>query len=346
METSNRPADAKFEPHVFSPGEHVLGRHGIPVPGYTLDGDAVYDRSRLRVAPWRLKEWDFYQMSDDRLCLQLVIGHVSYAGNCNIALFDHAEGKSLFERGVVTAFPFRSMHMPQSAHADSLLTFRRDGAALSFETQGGVRRLQASFGEFSCDVTLTPAVSKSVSVCTPFASRKEFYYNEKVNLLKADVRARVGQTDYSFDPDRTFSLLDWGRGVWPYSHEWYWSSASTLLGGVPFGFNLGCGFGDDAKVRGTENIVYYGDSVVKLNRMQFVTKPDPMEPWRLVSDDGRFDAVLTPRYDRDSITKLVVVNNRCHQMFGTFSGRFLPDSGEPVSFEKIVGFAEHAVNHW
>jgi len=335
-----------FEPHVYAPGEYMLDRRGVPVPGYTLDGDAVYDRSRIRTAPWRLKEWDFYQMSDDRLCLQLVIGHVSYAGNCNIALFDHAAGKVIFERGVVTALPFGSMHMPQSAHADSLLTFDRDGAKLSFETRVGIRRLLATFGEFSCDVTLTPAVQKSVLVCTPFQKRREFYFNDKINLLKADVNVRVGETEYAFDPDKTFSLMDWGRGVWPYTHEWYWSSVSTLLNGVPFGFNLGCGFGDDAKVCGTENIVYYGDSLIKLNRMQFAVKADPMEPWRLVSDDGRFQAVLTPRYDRDSITKLFVVNNRCHQMFGTFSGQFTPENGAPVSFENVVGFAEHAVNHW
>lgn len=74
--------------HVFSPGEQVLSRGGIPQAGYTLRGDAVYDRARIFAAPWRLKEWDFYQIADDKLCLQLVIGHVSYVGNCNIALFD------------------------------------------------------------------------------------------------------------------------------------------------------------------------------------------------------------------------------------------------------------------
>ncbi len=346
MDQSCTQKSIDFEPHVYAPGEYMLDRRGIPVPGYTLNGDAVYDRSRIRTAPWRLKEWDFYQISDDNLCLQLVIGHVSYAGNCNIALFNHAAGAVIFERGVVTAFPFGSMHMPQSAHADSLLTFDRDGAKVSFETRNGIRRLQASFGEFSCDVTLTPTVKNSALVCTPFQKRREFYFNDKINLLKADVSVRVGDTKYAFDPDKTFSLMDWGRGVWPYTHEWYWSSASTLLNDRPFGFNLGCGFGDDTKTRGTENIVYYGDSVIKLNRMHFETKDDPMLPWHLTSDDGRFKAVLTPRYDRDSITKLLIVNNRCHQMFGTFSGQFIADNGAPVVFENVTGFAEHAINHW
>lgn len=334
--------------HLFAPGEYMLTKSGRAVPGYCLDGAAVYKRSRIHAAPWRLKEWDFYQMADERLCLQLVIGHVSYAGNCNVALFDHREGKRIFERGVITPLPFRSMHMPERARDDSLLTFRRGGADLSFETQNGVRRLKASFGEFSCDITLTPVFSESATVCTPFEKPNEFYYNEKVNLLKARVQARVGETEYAFDPDRTFSLLDWGRGVWPFRHEWYWSSASTLLNGVPFGFNLGCGFGDEAKTRGTENIVYYRDHIVKLGRMRITMEnaDDPMLPWKLEAEDGRFSAVLTPRYDRDSITKLLFIDNRCHQMFGTFAGEFTDVSGERIAFEGVTGFAEHAINRW
>jgi hypothetical protein len=167
-------------------GEQALLPNGTPVPGYTLHGDAVYTRSRVRAAPWRLKEWDFYQISDDQLCLQLVIGHVSYVGNCNIALFDHATGEKIFEQGVITALPFRSMHLPESAHENSTLTFSRDGAALTFETANETRQLRASFGGLSANVRLTPSLPESVTVCTPFSGKHEFYLNEKINLLRAE----------------------------------------------------------------------------------------------------------------------------------------------------------------
>jgi hypothetical protein len=335
-----------FTSYRYAPGEHALDRKGRPLPGYSLDGSSVYERKRVRAAPWRLKEWDFYQIADDTLCLQLVIGHVSYAGNCNIALFDHKNGKNLFERGVTIPFPCRSMHMPESAHVDSLLTFEHGGASLAFETRGGVRTLLARFGEFSAKVLLTPTRKESVTLCTPFEQSNAFYYNEKVNLLHADVFARLRGEQIRFDPENTFALLDWGRGVWPRAHEWYWSSANTLLESRLFGFNLGCGFGDETRMRATENIVYYGNSFLKIGRVRFVTGNDPMQPWRIESDDRSFSAVLTPRYDRDTVTKLLFVDNRCHQMFGTFSGRFHTREGVRVSFENVTGFAEHAVNHW
>ena len=94
------PDFPSFTPHLFAPGEYALDSRGHAVPGYSLDGSSVYSRSRIHAAPWRLKEWDFYQISDERLCLQLVIGHISYVGNCNIALFNHETGEKYFERGV------------------------------------------------------------------------------------------------------------------------------------------------------------------------------------------------------------------------------------------------------
>lgn len=332
--------------HIFSSGESVLDRKGCPVAGYSLTGDAVYDRARIRGALFRLKEWDFYQIADERFCLQLVIGHVSYAGNCNIAFFNHETGERIFERGMTLPLPFRSMHLPENAHADSCLVFSHKDMFLSFKTKGGVRRLVARCDGFSAEAELTPVVSNSVLVCTPFERKREFYLNEKMNLLQAAVNVRFENKSYPFTPDRAFSLLDWGRGVWPFSHEWYWSSVSTVLNGVPFGFNLGCGFGSKEKSRGTENIVYYGDTVMKLGDVQILCQDDPMQPWQFFSDDGRFSAVLTPRYDRDTITKMLFVHNRCHQMFGTFEGIFSISGENRIDFSQVTGFAEHAVNHW
>ncbi len=342
MTTPTQP----FSEHVFSPGEEMLDSRGRPVAGYTLSGDAVYTRARVRGALLRLKEWDFYQIADDRLCLQLVIGHVSYAGNCNIALFDHAMGTRIFERGVTTPLPLRSMHMPQSASEDSTLAFSKQGMVLQFETERGARRLAARCEGFSAEVELSPADARSVLVCIPFAKPNAFYCNEKINLLRASVRLCYNGITYTFDPERTFSLLDWGRGVWPFSHEWFWSSVSTTLNDKPFGFNLGCGFGDDARIGGTENVVYLGGETVKLERVHICHESNPMQPWRFESENGRFYAVLSPRYDRGTITKLLFVNNRCHQMFGTFEGWVVDSAGRRVPFSDVTGFAEHAVNHW
>ena len=210
---------------------------------------------------------------------------------------------------------------------------------MNFQMRGSERHLTARCAGFSAEVSLRTESPYSVSVCMPFREQREFYFNEKINLLRADCRVTLDGVRYDFDPGRTFSLLDWGRGVWPFSHEWYWSSASVLLGGEPFGFNLGCGFGSDALARGTENIVYHKGEPIKLGRVIIRHGADVMAPWILEEEQGRFKAVLTPRCERDSVTKLLFVNNRCYQMFGTFSGSFTGADGRAVSFDRVAGFA-------
>ena len=79
-------------------------------------------------------------------------------------------------------------------------------------------------------------------ICTPFDKPGHFYFNQKINCLRASGKVTVGEREYMLDPSDSFAVLDWGRGVWTYHNTWYWASASGLVDGVPFGFNLGYGF--------------------------------------------------------------------------------------------------------
>ena len=41
----------------------VLDEKGRPIPGYSRRSTLVYDRKAIKAPPWRIKEWDFYQLS-------------------------------------------------------------------------------------------------------------------------------------------------------------------------------------------------------------------------------------------------------------------------------------------
>jgi hypothetical protein len=111
-----------------------------------------------------------------------------------------------------------------------------------------------------------------------------------------------------------------------------------------FGFNLGCGFGDPSAA--TENILFYDGTAHKLAAVHFDLGSDYMAPWHLYDDEGRLDLVFTPVYDRTTKTKLLWVDNCCHQMFGSFRGFAVLDDGRRLSVENLISFAEHAVNNW
>ena len=71
-------------------------------------------------------------------------------------------------------------------------------------------------------VALTQAPEESIVICTPFAKPGHFYYNQKINCMRASGTVALGKRVYRFDPSNSFGTLDWGRGVWTYHNTWYW----------------------------------------------------------------------------------------------------------------------------
>ncbi len=323
----------------------VLDKKGRPNPGFSRKSTLVYRRSAIRAMPWRVKEWDFYQVSDDRLCLQLTIGHAAYAGQVSLMLFDFVKGERLLDLSKILALPFGSLHMPENTECDHTLAYDRGGVFMAFETRGAERILTCSWGNVDVSVRLKRCNPDSLVINLPFdESPRAFYYNHKINCMTAQGVVRAGQEEWNFHEENSFGILDWGRGVWPFHNEWYWSNATGYLDGEMFGFNLGCGFGNTDTA--SENMLFYRGKSHKLGKVDFVLGEEYMQPWRLRDREGRLDLTLTPCYDRTTVTKLLWVDNCCHQMFGTFSGKAVLDDGTVLKVEDVVSFAEHAVNNW
>ncbi|MEG2054669.1 MAG: DUF2804 family protein, partial [Oscillospiraceae bacterium] len=92
----------------FTTPTNVLNEKGQPNAGYSTKGICTYDRKAIKAAFWRLKEWDFYQVSDGEKCLQFTIGHSSYAGQVTVMLFNFKTGEKIFENSKMLVLPFGS----------------------------------------------------------------------------------------------------------------------------------------------------------------------------------------------------------------------------------------------
>jgi hypothetical protein len=191
----------------------------------------------------------------------------------------------------------------------------------------------------------------SMVIATPFArAPSAFYYNQKINCQDAEGYFRLGGVERRFERGKAFGVLDWGRGVWTWSNTWYWASASGLAaatgdGEEPFGFNLGCGFGDTSAA--TENMIFYRGRAHKIGRVSFeLDHRDFLKCWHLVSEDGRLDLELEPLLDRSSSTDLLLIASIQHQVFGSWRGRAVLDDGREIAIDGLRGFAEKVVNRW
>ena len=119
------------------------------------------------------------------------------------------------------------------------------------------------------------------------------------------------------------------------------------MGGVPFGWNIGYGFGDTSAA--SENMLFYKGKAHKLSQVKFNIpggERDFMAPWTFSSDDGRFEMDFVPVLDRASCTDIKLIKSDQHQVFGRFTGRAILDDGQAIEVKDFPGFAEKVENKW
>ena len=322
--------------------------------GYATSLIRTYSRSSIRANALRIKEWDYYLISDGKRAAAFTIADNSYMGMYSASWID-LEKPSEITKSVMTVLPKGKTHLPATSETGNV-SFTNGSIDISFDNDGRKRRIYLRFPSFDgrdtfwADIRLTDTPRDSMVIATPYADDpKAFYYNQKINCLKAEGEVRIGNEYYLFK-DCAYGVLDWGRGVWTYSNTWYWSSASGAIDGHTFGFNLGYGFGDTSAA--TENMLFYDGKAHKLEDVKFEIpqtddgRDDFMGPWSFTSSDGRFEASFDPVIDRASDTNVLVIRSDQHQVFGRFTGKAVLDDGTVIIMKDFPGFAEKVRNRW
>lgn len=309
-----------------------------------------YNRDHIKAKKSRIKEWDYYYIGNDEYGIALTIDDNSYMGLASVSFLNFKE-KWECTRSVIKWFTNGSVKLPSSSKIGDVSLKGKD-FSLEFFNDGKKRHLVCEMKnvkkgkDFSCDVTLLETNESSMVIVTPFDKPKHFYYNQKINCLKAQGHATFDNKTYSLD--NCYGVLDWGRGVWTYKNTWYWSSLSSVSNGVRIGWNLGYGFGNTKAA--SENMFFYNDKAYKLDDVSFNIptkdgKDDFMSPWTFTSKDGKINMTFRPIIDRYSGTDVIIIKSIQHQVFGLFSG-YIYAGEEKIEFENLLGFAEKVKNYW
>lgn len=332
-------------------------RGNLTEPGYAKRLLPVYRRADIKANPLRIKEWDYYCVNNGRFALALTIADNSYMGLDSISLLNLEEGWEI-TKSPMSAFPMGKVGLPETSERGDVQSGGKKYNIL-FRNEGSKRVLIAQMQNFGPEgslyakIELTDIPEESMVIATPFRKDKHFYYNQKINCMRASGFVTYGYHNrtYTFDPADSFAVLDWGRGVWTYENTWYWGSASGLVDGEPFGFNIGYGFGDTSAA--SENMLFYKGKAHKLSQVTFhipgdggKRTPDYLQPWAFTSDDGRFEMQYQPVLDRASCTDVKVIKSDQHQVFGRFTGKAVLDDGTVLEAKDLPGFAEKVINKW
>ncbi len=318
-------------------------------PGWATRLIAEYSPFDVKANKFRIKEWDYYIILDDSgLAFSTVISDNRYMGLANATLFDMNEGKK-YDYVVPLIFPNGKLNMPTHSSKGDIF-YKNSRASLAYYHEPNYRRL---VGHYKA-TKIRPALDFDIKlhkfnnddtmvIATPWVEDdKAFYYNQKINCMPAEGYVNFGDKRIEFSPDKNFATLDWGRGVWKYENTWYWSSGNGMVNGKRFGFNLGYGFGNTSAA--SENMIFYDGKCHKLDRIRFEIPENIMQPWKIISSDGRFDMDFKPVYNNSSSLSAVVISRTADQVFGKMSGKAVLDDGTVLEIKDLLMFAEKVVN--
>lgn len=323
-------------------------------PGYSKGLLMDYDRKAIKGGALRIKEWDYYLIANNDYAVALTIADNSYMGLDGISLLDFRKPWE-HTNNAMSVLTLGKRHFPASSSNGDVSSSTKK-YSISFKHNGDHRILSFHMDNFldgkpiRGEIRLENPEQESMVIVTPFAEKDTaFYYNQKINCLPASGQVEFDGKTYVFDKENSFGVLDWGRGVWTYDNVWYWGSASGLADGVPFGFNIGYGFGDTSAA--SENMLFYDGKAHKLSQVTFNIpmkdgKEDYMSPWTFTSDDGRFEMDFVPIIDRAACTDVKLICSDQHQVFGRFTGKAVLDDGKEIYIKDFLGFAEKVHNKW
>ena len=114
-----------------------------------------------------------------------------------------------------------------------------------------------------------------------------------------------------------------------------------------FGFEITWAIGNESNA--TETCLFYDGKAHKIGAIDVETFPKDdkyMEPWKIISEDGRFNLTMTPTFDYHTDLDLKIGRMHAHQVHGNWNGNVILDDGTKLEIKDMYAFCEYVENRW
>ena len=317
-----------------------------------------YDRSLVKTGVMSRKEWDFYQVSNGKMMVQLSFANINIGGYVAAKLYDLVKGEMIID--CTQFFLGGGKHIPP-AKGDVPNRYRdKIGKAdFDFDTKETERTLwfrcpTKDRGVVECkfQMDIMPGLENITTVLPFDEDPTRYFMTTKQNCMPCEGTMRIGNETYTFTKDDTFGYLDWGRVNTIHEMVWYWGNGSTYLVDEKgekhlFGFEITWAIGNESNA--TETAIFYDGKVHKIGAVDVEKFPKDrfMEEWKIISEDGRFNLTMTPSFNNRSDLNLgPVARMNCNQIYGKWNGDVTLDDGTKLEIKDLFAFCEYVENRW
>lgn len=309
----------------------------------------------LSAVPSRRQRWDYWCVWDDTLLACFAVADVERIVTAFGFVHDLRQGRAIASVNRVHAF--RRERFAFGERPDKPTTYERGSDSFRFEPVPTGVALNVQTAGFGATLEVhRPPAEETMNFTVDFGGGR-FQHNGKHVGLPVSGTLRFGRRSHTFEKDRSFATLDFGRGRWPDTARWYWGSGAGWIDGRRIGLNLegrwtdtNPGFGNaltiDGRLHALETPIAFrpnerADDALRLR--------DYDAPWRIDSrDDDRVRLTFRPDYGRRTtgvVPTRLTPGMRVHQCFGTFHGTIRTGSGD-VAVDGMTGWAEACRVRW
>jgi hypothetical protein len=299
---------------------------------------------------FRIKEWEHWAVVHPDWYLSVAIVDVGFLVTSWLHLFDRRNRKAFEHVRKLPPWMFRA---PANLwdHSGEVKTrgyrvfvhnhLDRQLHRLQIEVSG-----QGSLPAVSGNLLFNedPARTQPLVVMLPLGPNRPMFSHK--SACPASGVLEIGGEKVEFTPDRDVGLLDYHRAYYPRNTFWRWATFATIdttgnLLGVNLTHNV---IKDDAQFN--ENCIWYGNSITLLGAARFDIPKDPMQQWRIRTEDGAVNLELTPQGLRHERVNLGFARTAYNQPYGLYSGILVDSGGRRHTVEKAFGVAEDHVATW
>jgi len=317
-----------------------------------------YARPKMRV-----KEWDFYQVSNSKYMVQISIANISIGGYVSAVLVDiSSEKEEIISSMDMWLFKKNKIVLPSNGDTINRYEYTHKDFHFVEDTKENSRTIsfrgpykgEMVETEFKMDIIKD---LENITMVIPFKKngkylKTRFFNTMKQNSMPTEGYFKIGDRKIEFSKEDTFTVLDWGRGVWTYRSVWYWGNGSTYLYDENgnkhiFGFEITWGIGDESNA--TETCLFYDGKAHKIGSVDVEVFPKPdkyMNEWKIISEDNRFNLTMTPVHDHHSDLNLKILRMHSHQVHGRWNGTVVLDDGKVLEIKNMYAFIEYVENRW
>jgi hypothetical protein len=223
--------------HEITAPQRLLDENGnIKEPGFAKKLFWQYSREDIKAPKSALRNGIITISARRDYGLCLTISDAGFVSCLSVSVLEFGEKPMQMNDSEIGLLPLGKLNLPATSERGN--TCAKVGTAdMKFENDGNTRRLHGTYDNFcnskKClvfDVTLSDMPEESMVIATPFDKDKHFYYNQKINCMRAEGFFEFDGKRYEFNAENgALGTLDWGRGVWTYDNTWYWGSGQMLL---------------------------------------------------------------------------------------------------------------------